>query len=67
MRARVEASSPAASTSWIQASIEVRVSGAEDSSVVFAHALLDIDTARRMAMGWRRTLIATGTFSELLH
>ena len=47
--------------------IEVRVSGAEDSSLVFAHALLDIDTARRMAIGWRTTLIASGTFSELLH
>ena len=47
--------------------IEIRVSGADDSSVVFAHALLDIETARRMAIGWRTTLIATATFSELLH
>jgi hypothetical protein len=47
--------------------IEVRVSGGEESSVVFAHVVLDIDTARQMAIGWRTTLMATGTFSELLH
>ena len=35
--------------------------------VVFTHAMLDIETARQMAMGWRTASMATGTFSELLH
>ena len=47
--------------------IEIRVSSGEESKVVFTHALLDIDTARQVAMGWRTALTATGTFSELLH